>query len=109
MTPADVKRIRRNAGLSISQLAALLRISDARTIRRWEGGQTPVSGPASIVLELMDSGELPSRVYGEEEEEINVDGGRWAWAKATQDGVRIEWYPLPYEYDKYDPNEGEAD
>jgi DNA-binding transcriptional regulator YiaG len=63
MTPTEIKAIRQRYGLSQSELAALLRISDLRTIRRWEKGEVPVSGPASIVLELMDADELPNRFY----------------------------------------------
>jgi putative transcriptional regulator len=63
MTPTEIKSIRQRYGLSQSELAALLRISDLRTIRRWEKGEVPVSGPASIVLELMDADELPNRFY----------------------------------------------
>ncbi len=44
-------------------MAALLRISDQRTIRRWETGEIPVSGPASIILEMMDRDELPNRYF----------------------------------------------
>lgn len=56
MTPAELKSIRQRHGLTQSELAALLRISDIRTIRRWETGDRPVSGPASVVLELMGPG-----------------------------------------------------
>ncbi len=61
MTPAEVQSIRNRAGLTQTGLARLLRISDIRTIRRWETGDVPISGPASIILELLDSGELPER------------------------------------------------
>lgn len=61
MTAADIIAIRKRAGLSQSGLAALLRISDQRTVRRWESGDVPVSGPASIILEMLDKGELPER------------------------------------------------
>jgi DNA-binding transcriptional regulator YiaG len=61
MTPTEIQSIRKRAGLSQSGLAALLRISDLRTVRRWETGDTPISGPASIILELLDAGELPER------------------------------------------------
>lgn len=57
----NIKAIRKRAGLSQSGLAALLRISDQRTVRRWETGDIPVSGPASIILEMLDAGELPER------------------------------------------------
>jgi DNA-binding transcriptional regulator YiaG len=63
MTPTEIKAIRQRYGLSQTELAALLRISDLRTIRRWEKGEVPISGPASIVLELMDAGELPNRFF----------------------------------------------
>lgn len=61
MSPNKVKTIRQRVGLTQSGLAALLRISDLRTIRRWETGDIPVSGPASIILEMLDAGELPER------------------------------------------------
>ncbi len=61
MTPAEVQSIRKRAGLSQSGLAALLRVTDLRTVRRWEVGDVPVSGPASIILEMLDAGELPER------------------------------------------------
>jgi DNA-binding transcriptional regulator YiaG len=63
MTPAEIRAIRQRYGLSQPGLAALLRVSDVRTIRRWEKGEVPVSGPASIVLELMDADELPNRFW----------------------------------------------
>jgi len=61
MTPAAVKATRKRAGLTLDGLAQLLRIKDKRTLQRWESGDVPVSGPASIVLELLDVGELPER------------------------------------------------
>ncbi len=61
MTPTNIKSIRARAGLSQRKLARLLRISDDRTVRRWECGEVPVSGPASIILEMLDRGELPER------------------------------------------------
>ncbi|UXO93984.1 hypothetical protein Pan3_62 [Pseudanabaena phage Pan3] len=61
MTPATVKAIRTRAGLSLDGLARLLRIKDRRTVQRWQDGDVPVSGPASIVLEMLDAGELPAR------------------------------------------------
>ncbi len=63
MTPTEVKAIRTAAGLTQTELARLLRISDIRTIRRWEQGDVPVSGPASIILELLAAGELPNRYF----------------------------------------------
>ena len=61
MTAAEVHAIRARAGLTQSGLCVLLRISDKRTVRRWETGDVPVSGPASVVLEMLDRGEMPER------------------------------------------------
>lgn len=63
MSPSEIKAIRQRYGLSQTELAALLRVSDLRTVRRWETGEVPVSGPASIILELMDADELPNRFW----------------------------------------------
>lgn len=63
MTPAEVVNIRKQLGLTQSELARVLRITDIRTIRRWEKGDIPVSGPASVVLELMAADELPNRFF----------------------------------------------
>lgn len=61
MTPAELRRIRAKAGLSLDELAKVLRIEDRSTIHRWEKGQRAISGPASIILEMLDAGELPER------------------------------------------------
>jgi DNA-binding transcriptional regulator YiaG len=61
MTPHEIRRIRTKAGLSLDGLAKVLRIEDRSTVHRWEKGQRAISGPASIVLELLDAGELPER------------------------------------------------
>ena len=58
MTPATFKAIRERAGLTQDQLAKLLRISDGRTIRRYEDGSREVSGPVSILMELIDAGHI---------------------------------------------------
>lgn len=63
MSPAEIKAIRERARLTQTELAALLRISDKRTVRRWETGEVPISGPASIILELLDKDELPNRYW----------------------------------------------
>ncbi len=57
-TPTTFKAIRERAGLTQSGLAAFLRISDRRTIRYWETGERPVSGPVSFLMELLDAGTI---------------------------------------------------
>lgn len=64
MTPTHLRAIRASHNLSTRALASLLRIGDERTIRRWQAGDNPVSGPASIVLEMLEAGELPERYVG---------------------------------------------
>lgn len=59
MTPAAFKAIRLRAGLTQSALAERLRINDLRTIRKWEAGERAVSGPVSLLMELLDAGKLP--------------------------------------------------
>jgi len=57
MTPATIRAIRNAKGWSQTRLAQVLRIKDIRTIQRWESGVVPVSGPASILLEMIASGD----------------------------------------------------
>ncbi len=54
MTPSTFKSIRKSYNLTQTQLARLLRIEDIRTIRRYETGERPVSGPVSVVMELLE-------------------------------------------------------
>jgi len=61
MTAADFKAIRQAAGLSQVALATLLRIENKRSIQRWEAGDIAVSGPASIIMELLAKCQLPAR------------------------------------------------
>jgi DNA-binding transcriptional regulator YiaG len=61
MTPETFRAIRKRAGLSQARLAALLRIGGLRTIRRYETGERPISGPVSLLMELIDQGALPDK------------------------------------------------
>ena len=65
MTPEHIKSIRHNADLSVRGLMSILRIRDRKTVMRWETGEVPVTGPASVILEMIESGELPARYYPE--------------------------------------------
>lgn len=64
MTPVAVYAARRQLGLTQSGLAAILRLANPdtngkRTVRNWETGATPISGPASVALEALLSGWRP--------------------------------------------------
>jgi DNA-binding transcriptional regulator YiaG len=66
VTPERIKKIRTGAGLTQAGLAAMLRLQGAtgkRTVRRWESGEQPITGPASLLLELIEAGELPRRYH----------------------------------------------
>lgn len=56
MTPTTFQAIRKRHGYSPTSMAHTLRITSERTIRRWEKGERAVSGPASILMELLDAG-----------------------------------------------------
>jgi len=56
MTPAEFKSIRNSLGLSQARLAKALRLKDGRTIRRYESGETEISGPVSLIMEMLDAG-----------------------------------------------------
>jgi DNA-binding transcriptional regulator YiaG len=55
MTPAEARAARAALGLSQQGLAEALRLgmNGERTIRRWEHGEIPISGPATVAIELL--------------------------------------------------------
>jgi transcriptional regulator with XRE-family HTH domain len=57
VTPATFRTIRQRHGLTIRKLADTLRIEDESTIRRYERGDRKISGPVSLLMELLDSGQ----------------------------------------------------
>ena len=64
-TPEQVRQARAALGLSTRQLAIVLRMGaqSGRTIRRWEAGDTPISGPASVALEALLTGFKPGGLH----------------------------------------------
>lgn len=61
----DIRAARRQLGLTQSGLAEMLRLANPdtngkRTVRNWETGATPISGPASVALQALLSGWRPS-------------------------------------------------
>lgn len=53
MTTEELRSIRSQLGLSTAGLAALLQVSDGRTVRRWEAGDREIPGPAIVLLRLL--------------------------------------------------------
>lgn len=58
MTPAELRAARKRLGLTQAGLAEALRLgpNGVRTVRRWEAGDVPVTGPASVAIEMLVSG-----------------------------------------------------
>ena len=61
MTSPDVRSIREQVGLPQSRFATLLGVS-VDTIRNWERGRRAPTGPARILLSLLEKN--PDRVLG---------------------------------------------
>jgi len=60
MTPDRIQSIRHANGLSYRSLARIVGVNES-TIRKAAQGIYPISGSAALVLELIESGELPER------------------------------------------------
>jgi hypothetical protein len=50
-TPDQLRAARQVLGLSAEALAAMVRMGDGRTVRRWEAGENEIPGPVTVVLE----------------------------------------------------------
>jgi DNA-binding transcriptional regulator YiaG len=53
MTPTELIAARKQLGLSQAGLAAALGLTSDRTIRRWEAGDMPITGPAELAIRYM--------------------------------------------------------
>lgn len=62
MKPAEITGLRKRFDLTRAELAEMLRV-EPRTVGTWEQGLRPVSGAASVLLEIMDAGEMPARYW----------------------------------------------
>lgn len=50
MTPAELKAARHALGLSARDMADAMGIADGRTIRHYEAGTRPISGPVIVLM-----------------------------------------------------------
>ena len=50
MTPVQFKQIRQSLGLSVKEMAEALRLSDERSVRRYEDGTREISGPIQLCI-----------------------------------------------------------
>jgi DNA-binding transcriptional regulator YiaG len=62
MTPEEVNFARLRLGMTLRELAEALRMGTdgRRAVRRWETGDRPISGPASVAIEAMLGGWRPA-------------------------------------------------
>lgn len=61
-TGQDLKWARAMLGMTVNDLSDVLRLSyknGSRTIRRWETGEVPITGPAQVAIEAMLAGFVP--------------------------------------------------
>lgn len=68
MTPERMRAIRRRLGVTQKEMANYLRLAPkggADTIRSWEAGRRPPSGPVTVIYEALEDGRL--RLSREEE------------------------------------------
>lgn len=58
---AEVKAARKQLGLTVRQLSDILRMGEngGRKIQRWESGDDPITGPASVAIEALLTGWRP--------------------------------------------------
>src|SRR5271154_5828721 len=52
LAPKEVRFLRQHMDLTQAELGAKLRVSD-QTVARWEKGETPLSGPADLMLRVL--------------------------------------------------------
>lgn len=64
MTPDAVHAARLQLNMTLRELAEALRMGTdgRRAVRRWETGDRPISGPASVAIEAMLGGWRPQHV-----------------------------------------------
>jgi len=69
VSPEEFKDARKSLGMTVRDMAAALRLSEAngyRTVRRMESGEIAVSGPISVAVEAMLAGYV--WIEGEDED-----------------------------------------
>lgn len=54
MTPKQLRKVRRDLGLSTAQFAAFVGVAKGRTVRRWEAGDNDIPGAVVKLLEAVD-------------------------------------------------------
>ena len=60
MAPTEFRAIRLRLGLSARRMAEALRLGKdgGRMVRRWESGESRISGPTARLMEAFDAGQI---------------------------------------------------
>ena len=73
MDPDEFARIRKSLDLSLTDLCRIMRLSPTKgsqSLREMEGGRRDISGPVSVIMDLLDQGYIdhlrPARIDGHE-------------------------------------------
>ena len=53
LTGKQFQKLRLELGASIPEITRVLNITSARTVRRWEDEEVPVSGPATVLMQIL--------------------------------------------------------
>lgn len=53
MQPLEIRAARLALGMNQREFAEALRVGSEGVIRSWESGRRPISGPATVAIELM--------------------------------------------------------
>ena len=59
MTPDEFAAARAAWGLTQAELAIVLKVSEGRTVRKWEYGERPIEGLVLFAMEALLSGYRP--------------------------------------------------
>lgn len=65
MTPDELRRFRKDLGLSQSQFAKMVGASSDRTVRRWEDGERDIPAYIEIIADLIDRSTDAARILME--------------------------------------------
>jgi DNA-binding transcriptional regulator YiaG len=64
MTPDELKSVRHALGLSAESFALWVKVSDGRTVRRWESGERDIPGPVQVLVKAAMESRAVRRYFG---------------------------------------------
>lgn len=64
MGAAEFRAVREALGLSAAQFARLVGASSGRTVRKWEAGDRPITGPVRVLVTALAESQDVRRYFG---------------------------------------------